>query len=65
MDMADIAADPHFRERQAIVEVDGTPMQALIARLSETPGRIRSVGPRLDADGAQIRDRGWDGSSRP
>jgi crotonobetainyl-CoA:carnitine CoA-transferase CaiB-like acyl-CoA transferase len=65
MDMADIAADPHFRDRQAIVNIDGTPMQSLIARLSETPGRIRSVGPGLDADGAEIRDRGWGAFSAP
>jgi crotonobetainyl-CoA:carnitine CoA-transferase CaiB-like acyl-CoA transferase len=65
MDMADIAADPHFRDRQAIVDVDGTPMQSLIARLSETPGRIRSVGPGLDADGAEIRDLGWGAFAGP
>ncbi len=65
MDMADIAADPHFRERQAIVDVGGTPMQSLIARLSETPGRIRSVGPGLDAHGAEIRHLGWGAFSAP
>jgi crotonobetainyl-CoA:carnitine CoA-transferase CaiB-like acyl-CoA transferase len=65
MDMADIATDPHFRAREAIVDVDGTPMQSLIARLSETPGRIRSAGPRLDADGTEIRDHGWGAFSRP
>jgi crotonobetainyl-CoA:carnitine CoA-transferase CaiB-like acyl-CoA transferase len=65
MDMADIAADPHFRDREAIIDVDGTPMQSLIARLSETPGRIRSAGPGLDADGAEIRDHGWGAFSRP
>jgi len=65
MDMADIAADPHFRDRQAIVDVDGTPMQSLIARLSETPGRIRSVGPGLNAHGAEIRDLGWGAFAGP
>ena len=50
-DMADIFADPHFREREAIVEVDGIPMQNLIARLSATPGRLRWAGRPLDADG--------------
>jgi crotonobetainyl-CoA:carnitine CoA-transferase CaiB-like acyl-CoA transferase len=64
MDMADISDDPHFRAREVIVDVDGTPMQSLIARLSETPGRLRSAGPRLDADGAEIRDRGWGAFSR-
>ena len=45
MDMADIAADPHYAARGAIAEVDGTPMQALIARLSATPGALRWAGP--------------------
>ena len=34
LDMAGIAADPHFAARGDIVELDGTPMQGLIARLS-------------------------------
>ncbi|MFZ4669508.1 MAG: CaiB/BaiF CoA transferase family protein [Microthrixaceae bacterium] len=50
-DMGDIFADPHFRAREAITEVDGIPMQNLIARLSATPGRIRWAGRPLDADG--------------
>jgi crotonobetainyl-CoA:carnitine CoA-transferase CaiB-like acyl-CoA transferase len=55
MTMEDIAADPHFRERGIVVDVDGTPMQGLIARLSKTPGRLRWTGRGLDADGAEIR----------
>ena len=35
------------------------PMQGLIARLSETPGRIRWAGRPLDADGDAIRESGW------
>ena len=55
-DMADIAADPHYRERGSIVEVDGIPMQGLVARLSATPGRIRWTGRRPSMrDGAEIR----------
>ena len=38
-----------------VAEVDGTPMQGLIARLSATPGRLRWAGRPLDADGAAIR----------
>jgi crotonobetainyl-CoA:carnitine CoA-transferase CaiB-like acyl-CoA transferase len=53
--MADILADPHLAERQAIVEVDGVPMQNVIARLSRTPGRVRWVGRSLDADGPELR----------
>jgi crotonobetainyl-CoA:carnitine CoA-transferase CaiB-like acyl-CoA transferase len=55
MTMADIAADPHFRHRSAVVDLAGTPMQGLIARLSATPGRLRWTGRPIDADGAEIR----------
>jgi crotonobetainyl-CoA:carnitine CoA-transferase CaiB-like acyl-CoA transferase len=50
MTMADIAADAHYAARRAVVEVDGTPMQGLVARLSATPGRIRWAGRPLGAD---------------
>ena len=59
LDMADIAADPHYAAREAITTVDGTPMQGLIARLSATPGAIRWAGRPLDADGPDIRRAGW------
>jgi crotonobetainyl-CoA:carnitine CoA-transferase CaiB-like acyl-CoA transferase len=59
LDMAAIATDPHFAARRAIVEVDGTPMQALVAALSATPGAIRWAGRARDADGAAIRAAGW------
>ncbi len=49
-DMADIAADPHYAARGAVVEVDGVPMQGLVARLSATPGAIRWAGRPLGAD---------------
>ncbi|MDA3629649.1 CoA transferase [Saccharopolyspora sp. WRP15-2] len=52
MSIADIAADPHYRERGTITSlVDDDwgelPMVAPLPRLSGTPGRIRSLGPRL------------------
>jgi formyl-CoA transferase len=50
LSMADIAADPHYVARGAITDVDGTPMQGLVARLSRTPGRIRWAGRPLAAD---------------
>ena len=59
MSMADISADPHYAARQAIAEVDGTPMQGLIAHLSATPGVLRWQGRALDADGDEIRSSGW------
>jgi len=60
MDIADITADPHYQAREAIVELDGTPMQGLIAKLSATPGRLQWQGRAMDADGAEIREKGWD-----
>jgi crotonobetainyl-CoA:carnitine CoA-transferase CaiB-like acyl-CoA transferase len=59
MDMADIAADPHYAARGAIANLDGTPMQGLIARLIGTPGALRWHGRPLDADGEAIRRSGW------
>jgi formyl-CoA transferase len=54
MTMADLAADPHIAARQSIVEVDGTPMQGLIARLSATPGAIRWAGRPMGADTDEV-----------
>ena len=59
LDMAGIAEDPHFAARGDIVELDGTPMQGLIARLSATPGALRWQGRPKDADGQEIRTKGW------
>ena len=50
LDMADIAADPHYAARGSIVEIDGVPMQGLVAHLSTTPGEIRWPGRALGAD---------------
>jgi crotonobetainyl-CoA:carnitine CoA-transferase CaiB-like acyl-CoA transferase len=52
--MADIATDPHYLARGSVVEVDGVPMQGLIARLSATPGRIRHAGRPLGADTEEV-----------
>jgi crotonobetainyl-CoA:carnitine CoA-transferase CaiB-like acyl-CoA transferase len=52
--MADIVSDPHYKAREAVVDVEGVPMQGLVARLSETPGRIRWAGRPQDADRAEI-----------
>jgi crotonobetainyl-CoA:carnitine CoA-transferase CaiB-like acyl-CoA transferase len=60
MDMEAIAADPHVAAIGMIAEVDGTPMQGLVARLSATPGRLRWCGKPVDADGDWIRRHGWE-----
>jgi crotonobetainyl-CoA:carnitine CoA-transferase CaiB-like acyl-CoA transferase len=52
LNVADLAADPHVVARGIIEEVDGVPMQGLVARLSATPGRIRWAGRPLGADDA-------------
>jgi crotonobetainyl-CoA:carnitine CoA-transferase CaiB-like acyl-CoA transferase len=54
LDMAAIAEDPHYLARGTVVEVDGIPMQGLIARLSATPGHIRWAGRPLGADTADV-----------
>lgn len=55
----DIVNDPHFREREAIVEIPdpdfGTlKMPNIPARLSKTPGQIRSPAPALGAHNYQV-----------
>ena len=59
LDMADIAVDPHYAARDAIVNVGDVPMQNLIAKLSRTPGVLRHPGRAIDADGDEIRRHGW------
>ena len=58
-DMADISRDPHFAARRMIEQLEGTPMQGLVARLSGTPGALRWQGKSKDADGNDIRQNGW------
>jgi formyl-CoA transferase len=52
MSMADIFADPHYRERETIIDVPaegvGTlPQPGVIPRLSLTPGRVTHAGSSL------------------
>lgn len=53
-DMAQLAEDPHMKARGAVVDLDGTPMQGLVARLGKTPGRLRWPGRELGADTDQV-----------
>jgi len=55
--MADLLADPHVVERDAVVAVDGVHMPAPVARLSLTPGRVRHAGRPLGADTDSVRER--------
>lgn len=48
----DMLADPHFQARESIIEVADRhgkplPMQNVFPRLTDTPGRVRHVGPAL------------------
>ncbi|QXC60030.1 CoA transferase [Aquihabitans sp. G128] len=52
--MDQLAEDPHAVARGLVAEVDGFPMQGLVARLSATPGRLRWPGRPLGADTAQV-----------
>ncbi|MFE1953636.1 CaiB/BaiF CoA transferase family protein [Streptomyces sp. NPDC059524] len=59
MNIADIAADPHYRERGTLVDVPDPEfgdlsMPAPLPRLSRTPGSIRSTGPALGAHNTEI-----------
>jgi len=54
--MADIATDPHYAARDTVIEVDGVPMQGLVARLSATPGAVRWSGRPLGADTDEVLD---------
>ncbi len=53
-DMADIDTDPHVAARGAVVDLDGVPMQGLLARLSATPGSLRWAGRPMGADTADV-----------
>jgi crotonobetainyl-CoA:carnitine CoA-transferase CaiB-like acyl-CoA transferase len=55
MSMAEIFADPHFREREMIIDVPevtlGTvPQPGVVPKLSRTPGRVTHAGPPMGHD---------------
>ncbi|MFI8423877.1 CaiB/BaiF CoA transferase family protein [Streptomyces sp. NPDC085479] len=59
MSIADIAEDPHYRERGTLVTVEDPdfgelPMVSPLPRMSKTPGSIRSTGPALGAHNAEV-----------
>ena len=58
-DAADVARDPHYRERGAVVDVEteefGTlSMQGVVPKLSDTPGKIRWTGAPLGHHNAEV-----------
>jgi len=58
MSMADIFADPHYRERGTIIEVPSEigplPQPTVVPRLSATPGRVTHAGPPLGRDTEEV-----------
>jgi len=54
--MQQVIEDPHFIERESFTRVDGILMQNLVARMSRTPGKINSVGPKLGEHTEEIVD---------
>ena len=65
MTMADIAEDPHYLARQAIVDVGGAAMQGVLAKLSATPGLARWPGRPLGQDTDLVRRQGWNLPDHP
>ena len=69
-DVADIAADPHYRARDMIVDAalpDGTPVlvPGIVPKLGATPGRIERPAPALGADtDAVLESIGIDAATR-
>lgn len=59
MSMADIFAEPHYRERDMIIEVPEStvghiPQPGVVPKLSRTPGRVTHAGPALGAHTEEI-----------
>jgi crotonobetainyl-CoA:carnitine CoA-transferase CaiB-like acyl-CoA transferase len=55
LSMADVFADPHYRARETIIDVedeelDRVTMGAPVPRMSATPGRVAHAGPPLGRD---------------
>jgi crotonobetainyl-CoA:carnitine CoA-transferase CaiB-like acyl-CoA transferase len=59
MSVADIAVDPHYRERRTLIEVEDNEygrvlMAAPVPRMSETPGEVRTLGPALGSSTEKV-----------
>jgi len=65
-DMEALTSDPHVVARKSFVEIDGYPMPDVIARLSETPGSVRSNAAAVGSDNvAIVEEFGLSGSPTP
>lgn len=57
--IADVAEDPHFRDREVIVTLEDpdlgpVPMHGVTPRLGATPGALRRPAPRLGEHGREV-----------
>jgi len=55
----DMVEDPHYRARENIVEVEdpeigAVPMQNVVPKLSETPGKVEWTGPALGEHNEEV-----------
>jgi crotonobetainyl-CoA:carnitine CoA-transferase CaiB-like acyl-CoA transferase len=58
-DAAQIAADPHYREREDILDIEdpqlgSTKILGVVPKFSETPGSVEHAGPTLGEHNKQI-----------
>jgi succinyl-CoA---D-citramalate CoA-transferase len=58
----DMVEDPHYEARENVIEVEDPeigpfPMQNVIPRLSETPGKVRWTGPKLGQHNAEVYEK--------
>ena len=52
--MQQVIEDPHFIARESFTRVDGILMQNIVAKLSKTPGKIVSAGPKFGEHSEEI-----------
>jgi crotonobetainyl-CoA:carnitine CoA-transferase CaiB-like acyl-CoA transferase len=62
--MKNVVEDQHLKDRQSLIEVEGVLMQTVIARLSKTPGRVLTAGPKLGQHTAEVIEETEAGPSR-
>jgi crotonobetainyl-CoA:carnitine CoA-transferase CaiB-like acyl-CoA transferase len=58
-DAADIVEDPHYCEREALIETEteefgSMSMQGIVPKLSGTPGGLRWLGPELGQHNEEV-----------
>ncbi len=59
MTVPELTEDPHALAREMFVEVDGTPMQGPVAKLSRTPAELKWAGRSIAADQEILDQQGW------